>query len=175
MTGSDSSVFMDTAPTPAEGEASESESDSELEELPGLALRFTPFVSPLTAGFCEATGVGSCVPALSFSSSASLFELELEVDFDGKLAFDALANFLEGFCAGVASFISTSESLFSSLLSLPLLVVASFAMALAAAASLALASNLTPFFAFFDFLTALVSSLSSLSLLLVSSTCKVSW
>ena len=169
-TGSDSSFFTDTVPTPTAGEVSESESDSELEELLELAFRLRPFIKPLTVGFCEAAGVGSCAPASSFSSSASLSELELDADFVDELVFDVLLDFLEEFFAGVASFISTSESLILSLLSLPLLLVISFAAALACDFTFSLA-----FVTFFDFLAALVSSVSSLSLLLVSSTCRVSW
>ena len=177
-TGMDASFFTDTALTLAEEELSESECDSEIEELLGLAFLLRLFTNPLAVGFCEAAGEGSCAPALSFSSSASLSELELDVDCDDDLLFDDLLIFLVGFCDGVASSISTSGSLPSSLLSLPLLLVMSFAMTLAAAASLALASAFDcffAFFAFFDFLTALTSLLWSLSLLLVSSTCAFSW
>lgn len=174
--GLEASFFTDTALTPAEDEVSESDSDSELEGL--VAFRLKPFTNPLTVGFCEVAGVYSCAPAFSFSSSASLSELELDVDGDDGFIFDNLLVFWLDFCAKGAFFISASESLSSSLLSLPLLLVMFFAMTLAAAASLALASAFTSFFAFFAFfetLTALASSLSSLSLLLVSSTCDLSW
>ena len=171
VVGLDASFFTGTAATPVEGEGSESDPEPEPEELLGLAFRLRPFARPFTVGFWEASVLGSCAPALSFSSSASLSELELDVDFGDKLFFDGLLDFLLGFCAGVPSFISTSESIFSSLLSLPLLLVMSSAMTLAAAASLALASAFNfAFVAFFDFLTAFAPSLSSLSLLLVSST-----
>ncbi len=80
-----SSLFTGTALAPADGELSESDPDSELEELLGLAFRLRPFTKPLTVGFCEAAALGSSAPALSFSSSASLSELELEVDFDLQL------------------------------------------------------------------------------------------
>ena len=176
-TGLDASFFTDTALTLAREEVSESDSISELEELLGLAFCLRLFTSPLTVSLCEAAGIGSRVPALSFSSSASLSELELDVDGDDGFVFDKLLDFLVSFCARGASFISTSPSLSSSLLSLPLLLVMSLAMTLAAAASLALASALISFFvlfAFLDFLAALVSSPSSLSLLLVSSTCSFS-
>lgn len=177
-TGLDASFFTATALTPAEEEVSESDCDSEFEELLGLAFRLRLFTNPLTVAFCEATCEGSCAPALFFSSSASLSELKLDVDCGNELLFDDLLDFLVGFCDGVASSISTSESLPSSLLSLPLLLVMSFALTLAAAASLGLASAFNcffAFFAFFDFLTALTSSLSSLSLLLASPTRAFSW
>ena len=174
--GLEASFFTNTALTPADDEMSDSSSDSELEEW--LPFRLRLFTNPLTVGFFEAAGVCRSAPALSFSSSASLSELELDVEGDDDLIFDILLGLLLDFCAGAASFISTSESLSSSQLSLPLLLVMSFAMTLAAAASLALASAFASFFiffAFFDFLTALRLSLSSLSLLLVSSTCAFSW
>ena len=169
--GLDASLFIGTALTPVEGEASEADPESEPEELLGLAFRLRPFTRPFTVGLWEASDLGGCARALSFSSSASLSEFELDKDFDDKLFFNGLLDFLLDFCAGVPSFISTSESIFSSLLSLPLLLVLSFAMTLAAAALLALASAFSfAFVAFLDFLTAFVSSLASLSLLLVSST-----
>lgn len=177
--GLDSSFLTDTALTPAEEEPSE----SELEELLGLAFRLRPFTNPLSVGFSAAMGICSCAPASSLSSSASLSELELDVDSDDvdsddDFIFNDLLDLSLGFFTGVTSFISTFVSLSSSLLSLPLLLVISSAMTLVAASSLALAFPFTSsftFFAFFDFLTALVSSLPSLSLLLVSSTCDFSW
>lgn len=169
--GLDASFFIGIALTPVEGEASEADPESEPEELLGLAFRLRWFTRPFTVGLWEASDLGSCARAPSFSSSASLSELELDKDLDDKLFFNGLLDFLLGFCAGVPSLISTSESIFSSLLSLPLLLVMSFPMTSAAAASLALASAfIFTFVAFLDFLTAFVSSLSSLSLLLVSST-----
>ena len=109
--GLDASFFTDTALTPAEDEVSESESDPELEELLGLAFRLRLFADPLTVGFCEAAGIGSPAPALSFSSSASLSEPELDVERDDDFNFDVLLDVLLGFRTGVASFISTLESL----------------------------------------------------------------
>ena len=144
----------DTASTPAGDEASESDSDfeTELEEPLVLAFRLSFFTKPLTVGFCEAAGIGVWAPALSFSSSASLSALELDVDLEDDLAFDAFFDFLIDFCAEVASFLSPSESASSPLLSLPLLLVISFAMTLATAASLALASAFAfAFLAFFNF------------------------
>ena len=99
-TGLDASFFTDTALTPAKAEVSESDSESELEELLGLAFRLRLFTDPFTVVFCEAAGVGSFAPASSFSSSASLSELELDVDCDD---FDDTLGFLVGFCAGIAS------------------------------------------------------------------------
>ena len=171
MTGLDISFFTGTAFALAEEEVLESDSDSELGELLGLAFRFNPFTNSVTVGFFEAAGIDSAVPAFSSSSSASLSELEPDAESDG-LILDVDA------CDGVASFISTSESLPSSLFSLLLLLVMSFAITLAAASSRALASAFISFFAFFaflDFLAALVLSLSSVSLLLVSSTRGCSW
>lgn len=84
---------------------SESELDSEEEELLDSAFRFTP-VSFFAAG----AGVGAASSSSSSSSSASLSELEEEEDDDeeeGDDARDALISFLG------ASFISTSESLSS--------------------------------------------------------------
>lgn len=152
-TGLDASS-TDTASTPAGDEASESDSDfeTELEEPLVLAFRLSFFTKPLTVGFCEAAGIGVWAPALSFSSSASLSALELDVDLEDDLAFDAFFDFLIDFCAEVASFLSPSESASSPLLSLPLLLVISFAMTLATAASLALASAFAfAFLAFFNF------------------------
>ena len=177
MTGLDISSFTITTFVLAEEEVVESDPDSELEELLGLAFRFNPFTSSVTVGFFEAAGIGSAVPASSSSSSASLSELEADVESDGLILDDFEILSVDA-CAGVASFISTSESISSSLFSLPLLLVMSFAITLAAASSRALASAFTSFFAFFaflDFLAALVLSLSSVSLLLVSSTRDCSW
>ena len=168
-TGLDASFFTGTASTPAGDEASESDSDSkfdsdfeaELEEPLVLAFRLSFFTKPLTVGFCEAAGIGVWAPALSFSSSASLSALELDVDLEDDLVFDDVFDFLIGFCAEITSFILTSESGPSPLLSLPLLLVISFAMILATAASLALASAFAfALIAFFDFLRDLVSLLS---------------
>ena len=168
-TGLDASFFADTASTPAGDEASEFDSDAgsdsefeaELEEPLVLAFRLSFFTKPLTVGFCEAVGMGVWAPALSFSSSASLSALELDVDLEDDLVFGDLFDFLMDFCTGIASFNSTSKSASSPLLSLPLLLVMSFAMILATAASLALASAFAiAFIAFFDFLCDLVSSLS---------------
>ena len=178
MTGLDTFFFTGTAFALAEEEVLESDSDSELEELLGLAFRFNPFTNPFTVGFLEAAGIGSAVPAFSSSSSASLSELEPDGESDNDLILDDLVVLSVGTCTRVASFISTSESISSSLFSLPLLLVMSFAITLAAASSRALASAFNSFFAFFaflDFLAALVSSLSSVSLLLVSSTRDCSW
>ena len=162
-TGLDASFFIGTASTPAGDKASESDSDfeAELEEPLVLAFRLSFFTKPLTVGFCEAAGIGVWAPALSFSSSASLSALELDVNLEDDLVFDDVFDFLIGFCAEIASFILTSESDSSPLLSLPLLLVISFAMILATAASLALASAFAfAFTAFFNFLWDLVSSLS---------------
>lgn len=85
----------------ASSDESESELDSEDEELLDSAFRFTP-VTVFAAG----AGVGAA--SSSSSSSASLSELEEEVDDeeeDGDDARDAFVSFLG------ASFISTSESL----------------------------------------------------------------
>ena len=175
MTGLVMSFFTGTAF--AEEEVLESDSDSELEELLGLAFRFNPFTSSVTVGFFEAAGIDSAVPAFSSSSSASLSELEPDVESDALILDDFVILSVD-VCAGVASFISTSESISSSLFSLPLLLVTSFATTLAAASSRALASAFTSFFAFFAFLdclAALVLSLSSVSLLLVSSVRDCSW
>ena len=161
------SFFTVTALTPAGGEASESESDSdsdfesdfeaELDEPLVLAFRLSFFTKPLTVGFCEAAGIGGWAPALSFSSSASLSALELDVDLEDDLVFNDGFDFLTDFCAEIASFISASESASSPLLPLPLLLVISFAMTLATAASLALASAFAfAFIAFFDLLWDLV-------------------
>lgn len=93
----DASFFPDTAWRPAEDEVSESDSDSELEEIPGLALRLRLFTNPLTVGLGEAVGRTSCAPAFSFSSSASLSELECDVDIDDDFIFDNSLDFLVGF------------------------------------------------------------------------------
>ena len=167
MTGLDASFFTDTTFGLAGEEVLESESDSELEELLGLGFRFNAFTSPVTVGFFEAAGIDNAVPAFSSSSSASLSELESDVESDGLILDDFVTLSVDA-CAGFASFISSSESISSSLL-----LVMSSAITLAAASSRALASAFTSIFAFFaflDFLAALVSSLSSVSLLLVSST-----
>lgn len=168
MTRLDTSFFTGTAFALAE--VLESDSDSELEELLGLAFRFNWFTNPLTVGFLEAAGIGSAVPAFSSSSSASLSELEPDVESDNDLILDDFVVLSVGACAGIASFISTSESISSSLFSLPLLLVISFAITLASAFT-----SFFAFFAFLDFLAALVLSLSSVSLLLVSSARDCSW
>ena len=172
MTGLDTSLFTATAFALAEEETLESESDSELEELLGLVFRFNAFTSPVTVCFFEAAGIDDPEPACSSSSSASLSELEPDVESDGLILDDFVTLFVDA-CAGIASFISSSESISSSLFSLPLLLVMSFAITLATASSRALASAFTSVFAFsafLDLLAALVLSLSSVSLLLVSST-----
>ena len=156
---------------------SDSDSDVELEVLPEPAVRLMLFINPLTFGFCEAACIGSCAPALSFSSSASLSELDFDVDDDDGLIFDRFLVFLLGFCSGVVSFISTSDSISSWLLSLPLLPVMSFAMTVAAVAPLAFASAFTFFetlIFFLGVLTTFALSLLSLLLLLVSSACNLS-
>ena len=156
-------------------DSSDSESEEKLEVPLKLAFRFNSLTSPFTLGFCDSTDVGSCAPAGSSSSSASLSEPELEVDDNADLAFDDFCFFLEAFETGVASSISTFDSPSSTLLSLsPLLLVSFCASTSAAASSLALASALACFFAFFDFLSFFVSELSSESLLLVSSICVLS-
>lgn len=136
--------------------------DAELEDADGELFRFIVLASPLTVGFLDAAPS----PAVSFSSSASLSELEVddEVDFGAVETFDLR----DGFPGVEASFIFTSESLspplfsllssvFSSLLPLLLIRSASLAMALLAFRSL------------LAFLYFRVSTLSSASLLLVSS------
>ena len=157
-------------------DSSDSDSESELDVPLELAFRFKLLTTPFTIDFCDAASVGSCAPAGSSSSSASLSELELEVDGDGDFAFDAFLLFFVVFVAVAASSISTSDSLSSPPLSLlPLVLVSSFALTLAAASSLALAPALACFFAFFELLTSFVSELSSESLpLLVSSNFVVS-
>ena len=157
--GLEASFFTGTASTPAGDEASEADTasdsdfEAELEEPLVLTSRLSFFTKPLTVGFCEAAGICVWAPALSFSSSASLSALELDVDLEDDLFFIDVFGFLIDFCAEIASFISTSESASSPLLSLPLLLVRLFARTLAAAASLALASAFAfALIAFFDLL-----------------------
>lgn len=158
---------------------SESESESELDVSEEVAFRFKADAVPFTAGFCEVLWVGILAPVGSFSSSASLSELGLDVDCEGDFVLDVLVALPEGLGAVVASFILTSESLPSLLLPLsPLLLVSFLARPPAVASSLALDPALACFFDFLDFLADLVSKLSSLSLLLallVSSICVRSW
>ena len=54
---------------------SESEVDSEENDAPGAALRFNLFTRPATVGFTV-----EAFPATSFSSSASLSEVEVDDD-----------------------------------------------------------------------------------------------
>ena len=79
----------------------ESESESELEEELELAFRFKLLVAAGTDDFAL---VGSC------SSSASLSELELEVD-ERDFACDHFVALILDFIGVTISFISTSESL----------------------------------------------------------------
>ncbi len=158
---------------------SASESESEREEAEEVVFRFRGFAVPFRVGFCEILWVGNLAPVASFSSSASLSELELDVEGEDDFGLDVLVTLPEGLGAAVASFISTSESL--PLLSLPLspLLLVSFpARTPVAASSLALDRAFACFFDFFDFLADFVSELSSLPLLLallVSSICVRSW
>lgn len=146
-------------------DSAESDDELELEVSLELALRFKLLPAPFAIGSCKIAGVGSCVSSGSSSSSASLSELELEVDCDGDFAFDPCLFFLIGPIATAAPSISTADSLSSSLLSVPpLLLVSSFAMTLATASSLALAPALACFFALFDILASLAPELSSESL-----------
>ena len=91
-----------------------SDVDSEPEVSVELALRFGFETRPLAVGF-EGTNLAS---AVSFSSSASLSELEDDADVDGDAA---LATFLPNFTLGAALFFGRRASL-SSLSSLPLLL-----------------------------------------------------
>ena len=148
---------------------SSSDSDSELDpEVPlELAFRFKFLAGLSTIGLFLTAGVGSAAPAGSSSSSASLSELVCEVD-DPETFTSAAFVALFFFNEGVPSFISTSESLPSLLVSLPpLLLVSSFAFAGATASFLAWVPALACRFAFFDLLASLVSELSLESLLLV--------
>lgn len=144
----------------AAGAPSSSEFKSELEESLELPFLFFIFAFLVIAGFCDDASLDNFAPVLSFSSSASLSELELdEADF----VFETLL-FLVLVGGGAAS---ASESLSSLLLSVPPLLLVSFFAASSAAAF--------AFFAdFLVFLAAAVSELSLLSLLLVSSICVLS-
>ena len=146
-------------------DSAESDDEFELEVPLKLAVRFKLLPAPFTIGSCKVAGVGGCVSSGSSSSSASLSELGPEVDCDDDFAFDPCLFFLIGPIATAASSISTADSLSSSLLSVPpLLLVSSFAMTLATASSLALAPALACFFALFDVLASLAPELSSESL-----------
>ena len=150
-----------------------SDSDSELDPEVSLelAFRFKFLTRFPTVGLFVAAVVGNFGPAGSSSSSASLSELEREVDDAEAFLLAAFVAFLFS-NAGVPSFSSMSTSLPSLLVSLlPLLLVSSFAFTIATASSLALVPALACLFAFFDLLASLVSELSSESLLLVSSIC----
>lgn len=140
--------------------------ESELDEAEDLSFRFIFFGVPFTTGFWDDLWVSILAPVDSFSSSASLSELEVDVVDEGDFVLDVL----EGLGAVLSSFISTSESLSSPLS--PLLLV-SFLATSAAAFSSAFAC----FLDFLDVLAALVSESSSLLLLLallVSSICVLS-
>jgi len=153
------------------------ESESELEEELELPFRFKLFAAPLV-GLFEDEVAGSFAPVGSFSSSASLSELELDVEGDGDFRLDAFVTFAVGSGTVAASFISASESLPLLLPLSPPLLVSFFARTSAAASSRALASALMCFLAFLDFLFALAAELSSRSLpllLLVSSITVLSW
>ena len=153
-------------------EASDSDSDSELEVSLESAFRFVFETRPSPMVFFERADLGNFASTGSSSSSASLSELELEVDDDDTLAVASFASFLVFFGTTNASFISTSESLASLLVSLsPLLLVSSFAVFEAVPTSRAAMAALPGSFPFFDSLASLVPELSSESLLLVSSIC----
>ena len=79
----------------------ELESDSELEDWLEPALRLSLLMRPLTVGF----EVGTLAPAASFSSSASLSELEVEDDPEDEAAF---AGFFSAFEA-VTIFLSSAS------------------------------------------------------------------
>ena len=147
--------------------------ESEVDEAEDLTFRFMFLAVPFTTGFWYDLWVGILAPVDSFSSSASLSELEVDVVDEGDFVLDVLEGLealLRGLGAVLSSFISTSESLSSPLS--PLLLV-SFLAASAAAFSSAFAC----FLDFLDVLAALVSESSSLLLLLallVSSICVLS-
>lgn len=144
--------------------APELESESALEDEEELAFRFKLLGVPFAAGCFEVDGEFELAPAGSFSSSASLSVLELDVDGEDDLVFDALVPLILELGTPIISFISTSESL-SSLL-LPLLLVSFFTRTSAAAISAALDLAFAFFLDFLEFLADLVSKLSSVSLLL---------
>lgn len=134
--------------------------DSELELADGGDLRFNGFVISMVVGFRD----DAPRPAVSFSSSASLSEVEVadEEDVD---SLDPVRPFAD-FGDADASFMSMSESLLSGLSSsLPLLLVCA---ASALAASLFSFSALSSVFVRF-LLFIFGAGLSSPSLLLVSS------
>ena len=92
------------------------ELEPELEESSGPAFRFMFWMRPLTVGFGKLL---TFPPDASFSSSASLSEVEFEEDPDD---FEAFLGFLVGFAVDLIFLASPSESLPSLL---PLLDVSS--------------------------------------------------
>lgn len=134
--------------------------DSELELADGGVLRFNGFVISMAVGFRDEAPR----PAVSFSSSASLSELEVadEEDVDSLDLVRPFADFGEA----DASFMSMSESLLSVLSSsLPLLLVCAASALAATLFSLFALSSIFIRFLLFIF----GAGLSSPSLLLVSS------
>lgn len=166
LTGVAFVFFAGGASASSDDDESDSESVSELDDSLELAFRFSLLVGLLVVGVME----GSLAPGASFSSSASLSELVLDVDADDAdddfelitffIGFEAEACFLVNFDVAITSSMSTSDPLSSLLLPLlPLLLVTS-------ASTLALPFS---FLLFFGCLTCTVASSAASSLLVSSS------
>lgn len=163
LTGVAFIFFAGGASASSDDDESDSESVSELDDPLELAFRFSLLVGLLVVGVMES----SLAPGASFSSSASLSELVLDVDADDDFelitfftGFGAEACFLVNFDVATTSSMSTSDSLSSLLLPLlPLLLVTSDS-------TLALPFS---FLLFFGCLTCTVASSAASSLLVSSS------